>query len=104
MQTVSLREAPTFTLLSSNPSQTNSLRYKYMSELEEAWAAGLAEAEARARAMGRTDIAEYLALRSSNDLIRKIAADWLLSMFTTAAGEANRLGAAIQTLSDMTPT
>ena len=96
MQTVSLREAPTFTLLSSNPSQTNSLRYKYMSELEEAWAAGLAEAEARARAMGRTDIAEYLALRSSNDLIRKIAADWLLSMFTTAAGEANRLGAAIQ--------
>ena len=67
-----------------------------MSELEEAWAVGLAEAEARARATGRTDIAEYLALRSSNDLIRRIAGDWLLTMFTTAAGEANRAGAAIQ--------
>ncbi|MGH9928787.1 MAG: hypothetical protein ACREA9_06105 [Pyrinomonadaceae bacterium] len=67
-----------------------------MSELEEAWAVGLAEAEARARAAGRTDIADYLALRSSNDLIRKIAGDWLLTMFTRAAGEANRAGAAIQ--------
>ncbi|MGH9873781.1 MAG: hypothetical protein ACRD9S_15130 [Pyrinomonadaceae bacterium] len=67
-----------------------------MSELEEAWAAGLAEAEARALAHGRTDIAEYLALRSSNDLIRRIAGNWLLTMFTTAAGEANRAGAAIQ--------
>lgn len=67
-----------------------------MSELEEAWALGLAEAEARARAQGRTDIAEYLALRSSNDLIRRIAGNWLLNLFTTAAGEANRAGAAIQ--------
>ena len=60
-----------------------------MSELEDAWAVGLAEAEARARAQGRTDIAEYLALRSSNDLIRRVAGDWLLTMFTTAAGDAN---------------
>ncbi len=71
-----------------------------MSELEEAWAVGLAEAEARARAAGRTDIAAYLALRSSNDLIRRIAGDWLLTMFTTAAGEANRAGAAIQISTD----
>jgi hypothetical protein len=67
-----------------------------VSELDEAWAAGLAEAETRARAQGRTDVAEYLALRNSNDLIRTIASDWLLTMFTTAAGEANRAGAAIQ--------
>lgn len=67
-----------------------------MSELEEAWAVGLTEAEARARAEGRTDIAEYLALRSSNDLIRRIAGHWLLNIFTAAAGEANRAGAAIQ--------
>lgn len=67
-----------------------------MSELDEAWALGLAEAEARARAAGRTDITEYLALRSSNDLIRTIARDWLLTMFVSAAGEANRAGAAIQ--------
>ncbi len=71
-----------------------------MSELDEAWAIGLAEAEARARAQGRADIAAYLALRSSNDLIRKIAGDWLLNMFATAAGEANRVGAAIQLSTD----
>lgn len=71
-----------------------------MSELDEAWALGLAEAEAHAQARGRTDIAEYLALRSSNDLIRSIARGWLLSMFAFAAGEANRAGAAIQISTD----
>ncbi len=67
-----------------------------MSELDEAWALALAEAEARARAAGRTDISEYLALRSANDLIRKIGSDWLLTMFETVAGEANRADAGIQ--------
>ena len=54
------------------------------------------QAKARARDRGRADIAEYLALRSSNDLIRKIAGEWLTTMFVVAAGEANRAGAAIQ--------
>ena len=67
-----------------------------MNELDEAWALELARAEARARAAGRTDISEYLALRRSNDLIRKTAGKWLLDMFTIAAGEANRTGAAIK--------
>ncbi len=67
-----------------------------MSELDEAWELGLAQAEARARAAGRTDIAEYLALRTSNDLIRKVGSEWLLSLFTATAGNANRAGAAIQ--------
>jgi len=67
-----------------------------VSELDEAWAVGIAEAEARARATGRADIAEYLALRSSNDLIRKISSDWLLGLFAAGAGQANRKGAAIQ--------
>ena len=67
-----------------------------MSELDEAWALALVEAEARARAAGRKDISEYLALRSANDLTRKIASDWLLGIFVTAAGEANRAGAAIK--------
>lgn len=71
-----------------------------MSELDEAWALGLAEAERRARASGRADIAEYVALRSSNDLIRKIASEWLLKMFASGAGEANRAGAAIQISTD----
>jgi hypothetical protein len=57
---------------------------------------GIAEAEERARASGRADIAEYLALRSSNDLLRKISSDWLLNLFAAAAGEANRNGGAIQ--------
>ena len=73
-----------------------------MSELDEAWTIGLAEAEARARAEGRSDIADYLALRNSNDLIRTIARDWLLQMFMAAAGTANRAGAAIQILQDDT--
>ena len=46
-----------------------------VSELDETWAAALAEAEGRARAAGRSDLSEYLALRSSNDLLRKTACD-----------------------------
>lgn len=66
-----------------------------MSELDEAWALALADAEARARAAGRKDISEYLALRSANDLIRKIGSDWLLTTFEKVAGEANCSGAGI---------
>jgi len=73
-----------------------------LSELDEAWVTALAEAEARAKAEGRSDIADYLALRSSNDLIRKTARDWLLQIFTEAAGLANRAGAAIQIAKDET--
>lgn len=67
-----------------------------MSELEDAWAGALAEAEARARAAGRNDISEYLALRSSNDLMRTTAVNWLLGLFAAAAGAVNRAGAALQ--------
>lgn len=67
-----------------------------MSELDEAWAAALSEAEHRARLAGRKDVAEYLSLRNSNDLLRKAGVDWLIACFTTIAGEANRAGASIQ--------
>ena len=67
-----------------------------MSELDEAWALALAEAEARARAAGRSDIADYLALRTSNDLLRTTGSKWLLEMFEKVAGEANRTGGGIQ--------
>ena len=73
-----------------------------MSELDEVWASALAEAEARARAAGRTDISHYLALRSSNDLIRTTAGNWLLGLFTAAAGIANRSGAGIQISTEAT--
>jgi hypothetical protein len=67
-----------------------------MGELDEAWAAALSEAEQKARLAGRKDIAEYLSLRNSNDLIRKAGVDWLIAVFTTLAGDANRAGASIQ--------
>jgi hypothetical protein len=67
-----------------------------VSELEEEWARALAEAENRARAAGRGDIADYLSLRASNDLARKAGSDWLFAIFTDFAGEANRRGASVR--------
>jgi hypothetical protein len=67
-----------------------------VSELDEAWALALAEAERRARAQGRGDIAEYIALRASNDLVRATGIEWLLKTLTVMAGEANRAGASIR--------
>ena len=67
-----------------------------MSELDEAWAFALAEAEKRAREQGRGDIAEYIALRASNDLLRSTGIEWLMSTLTLLAGEANRAGASVR--------
>ncbi|HET9525160.1 MAG TPA: hypothetical protein VFO99_03285, partial [Pyrinomonadaceae bacterium] len=64
-----------------------------MSELDEAWAAALSEAEQKARLAGRKDVAEYLSLKNSNDLLRKAGVQWLMESFTNAAGDANRAGA-----------
>ena len=55
----------------------------------------MAAAEAAARARGRSDVADYLALRATNDLARGIGCDWLLETASALAGEANRAGAAI---------
>jgi len=67
-----------------------------VSELDDAWALALAEAERRARDQGRGDIAEYIALRASNDLVRSTAVDWLMATLTLFAGEANRAGASVR--------
>ena len=67
-----------------------------MSELDEEWALALAEAERRARASGRGDVAEYISLRQTNDFARTKASDWLFSTFTEHAGLANRKGASIR--------
>jgi hypothetical protein len=53
-----------------------------MSELEEAWEIALAEAKHRARGAGRADVANYLDLRSKNDLLRRTAIDWLIGTLT----------------------
>lgn len=67
-----------------------------MSELDEAWELALAEAARRASSAGRGDVAEYLALRASNDLARKAGSEWLFNTFTNLAGEANRTGSSVQ--------
>jgi hypothetical protein len=64
-----------------------------LSELEAEWARRLAEAEQRAHASGRSDVADYLALRALNDMARNTGIEWLLATFTAHAGEANRAGA-----------
>lgn len=69
---------------------------KALSELDEAWEVAVAEAQQRARASGRKDIADYLALRAQNDLLRRTAVDWLSSTVTAFAADANRRGKAIQ--------
>jgi hypothetical protein len=67
-----------------------------VSELDEAWAAALAEAERRARYSGRTDLADYLALKNSNDLLRTAGIEWLLTSFTAIAAELNRIGSSLE--------
>ncbi|HEX8069252.1 MAG TPA: hypothetical protein VF546_04820 [Pyrinomonadaceae bacterium] len=66
-----------------------------MSELDAEWAQRVAAARERARAEGRGDVAEYLALRAANDLARGVGCDWLLATFQEHAGAANRAGARI---------
>jgi hypothetical protein len=67
-----------------------------VSELDEAWALALAEAERRARTAGRSELADYLSLKNSNDFLRTSGIEWLISTFTILAGEANRAGASLQ--------
>lgn len=67
-----------------------------MSELDEAWALALSEAEQRARLAGRGDLVDYLALRNSNDLLRTAGVEWLVTSFINLAGDANRAGGRIQ--------
>jgi hypothetical protein len=67
-----------------------------MVNLDEEWQHILKEAEKRARATGQGDVAEYIALRATNDLARTTGVDWLISGFISLAGEANRAGACIE--------
>ncbi|MEO7971183.1 MAG: hypothetical protein ABI698_07785 [bacterium] len=70
------------------------------SDLDQTWANELRDAETRARAAGRADISEYLALRRSNDALRQTACNWLLETFRNLAGEMNRAGASLQISTD----
>lgn len=67
-----------------------------MTELDQEWARRLEEAQLQARAAGRSDVAEYLSLRASNDLLRATGIEWLLESFRALAGEAVRAGASVR--------
>ena len=61
-----------------------------MNELDEAWSQMLAGAIANAKASGREDVADYLTLKHSNDLIRQASVDWLFDSFIEIASDAGR--------------
>lgn len=66
-----------------------------MNELDAVWARMINEARVKAEASGRGDVAEYLALKASNDLIRAASVDWLFDAALEIASNANRENAAI---------
>lgn len=66
-----------------------------MNELDEAWSQMLQGAIANARSSGRDDVAEYLALKQSNDLIRQASVDWLFGSFIEIASDESRRNSSI---------
>jgi hypothetical protein len=66
-----------------------------MNELDEAWAEMIAGAIQNAKAAGRSDVADFLALKQSNDLIRKTSVDWLFTSFIEIASEASRRNSSV---------
>ena len=66
-----------------------------MNELDEVWSEMLAGAMLNAKASGREDVADYLALKQSNDLIRQTSVEWLFDSFIGIASEASRKNPAI---------
>lgn len=60
-----------------------------MNELDEAWSQILAAAIQDAKASGRGDVADYLALKQSNDLIRQASVDWLFDSLIEIAADAS---------------
>lgn len=66
-----------------------------MNELDDAWSQMLAGAIANAKASGRDDVADYLTLKHTNDLIRQASVDWLFDSFIEIASEANRRNSSI---------
>ncbi len=64
-----------------------------MNELDEVWARMLGEARAKAQGAGNQEVAEYLALKATNDMIRQTSVQWLFDSTIEIAADANRNGA-----------
>jgi len=65
---------------------------KLMNELDEVWARKLSEARLKAQTSGSVDVAEYLALKATNDLIRQTSVEWLFGSTLEIASDAIRRG------------
>lgn len=68
---------------------------KSMNELDEIWAQKLNEARIKAQADGRGDVADYLALKAMNDMIRQTSVKWLFDSIIEIASFENRNGTSI---------
>lgn len=67
-----------------------------MNELDQFWAEKLGEAAAEARLSGRADVAEYLTLKATNDMIRQTSANWLFESSLEIANRASQSGSPIE--------
>lgn len=67
-----------------------------MNELDEVWTQKLSEARSKAQMSGRADVAEYLTLRATNDMIRQTSIDWLFDSLSEITAEANRNGSNVR--------
>ncbi len=66
-----------------------------MHELDEVWENLMNEAIARAKSSGRSEVADYLQLKASNDAVRAASIKWLFDAAAEIAAEINRLNAGI---------
>ncbi len=63
-----------------------------MNELDDLWLQMMEKAIANAQTAGRSDVAQYLALKASNDAIRSTGCRWLFDSFLELSEEVNRQG------------
>ena len=66
-----------------------------MSEMDEMWSQMLTEARENARASARHAVADYLDLKTTNDLIRRTGVAWLFETIITMVASANRSNVAV---------
>lgn len=67
-----------------------------MNELDEVWQQDINNAIQRAKEEGRSDVAEYISLKSSNDAIRTKSVKWLFDTVLDIVFTFNRHGAKIK--------
>lgn len=72
------------------------LNVEGMNELDEVWRQMISEAVLKAKATGRGDVAEYLALKANNDAIRAAGCRWLFDSLLELSAEANKKGVKIE--------